>query len=184
MSINEASDSIKRLWGDAPVVDATRELRVIVQPCDVDGATPKDPSCCVFARACKRSFGAQKVLFLRRIAYVELPTEDGSMRVERFSMTEAVMKLIADFDSGNPIVPKGGFLLKPPTHSNTLDEKRRVFHRNEKKRKEALLMGKTLGPGRTLGGKPKGKEKKTRAVQLNAEVRNGRGMVHFPHDVS
>ena len=174
----EAHESFKRIWGDAPVVDATQDLRVIVLPCDVQGATPKDPSGCVFARACKRSFAAQKVLFLRRIAYVELPQEDGSTRVERFQMTDAVMKLISDFDIGNQIVPKGGFVLKASCHSQTLDVQRKRRSANYTKRKEALLVGVTLGV------KSKGKQAKTNAVYLNAEVRHGTGMVHFPGKVS
>jgi hypothetical protein len=178
MPTKEAHESFKRIWGDAPVVDATQDLRVIVLPCDVQGATPKDPGGCVFARACQRSFAAQKVLFLRRIAYVELPQDDGSTRVERFGLTDPVMKLISDFDIGNPIVPKGGFVLKAPNHSLTLDVQRERRYRNYRKLKEALLVGATFGV------KPKGKQAKTRAVHLNAEVRHGTGMVHFPGKVS
>ena len=164
---------IEREWGGIPVEDATRDLRIIIKPCDVSGAERKDPSNCVFARACRRSFGTKKIIFLRNFAYVELPGEDGTMKVERFEMPPSVKRLIADFDKGGEIIPKGGFLLRAPSPSNTLEVKRYYDDKRRKRAKEAYLKGEKVTQGRTRAERP------TVAKSIDLEVRNGRGMVHF-----
>ena len=168
-------DSITRLWGGTPVRDATTDLRVIIKPCDIKGAVQKDPENCVFAKACRRSFGTKKVLFLRRVAYVELPDENGGSKVERFSMTESVHNLIRDFDSGNPIIPHGGFLLTAPSPSHTLDQKRLKQRANEKRIKEALLRGESLESVK----KSRGPKMQHDPKEIDLEIRCGKGMVHF-----
>lgn len=172
--IGPAAEHIERLWGDVPVVDAKNDLRVIVQPCDVELATAKDPGCCVFAQACKRAFGATKVLFFRSVAYVELPTEEGERQVERFYLSNAMCELIKTFDKGNPVLPEGGFLLKAPTPSKTLGSK----WRQQKKHKNALLKGtaKSRRVGSVAGAKF-GKYSPKHEIDL--EVRLGSGRVQF-----
>lgn len=167
----------KRLWGDAPVVDAGHELRVIIQPCDVASATVKDPGCCVFAQACKRSLGARKVLFLRTVAYVELPNADGTMRVERFELPKIMRELISNFDQGKDVLPKAGFVMKPPTPANRLDAKVARDRFRTRRNKDALLKGKRTGAEKAAGSR--GKDLKELMVLVDVEVRNGKGMVHF-----
>ena len=166
--------SITRLWGGIPVKDSEHDLRVIIKPCDVKGAVEKDPENCVFAKACRRSFGTKKVLFFRRIAYVEIPDENGESKVERFFMSESVHNLIRDFDRGNAIIPHGGFLLKAPSPSNTLESKRIKQRANEKRIKEALLKGESLESVK----KPKHSSVK-KPKEIDMEIRSGKGMVHF-----
>ena len=166
------SAEIKRLWDGVPVRDAENDLRVIIKPCDVDRAVQKDPGQCVFARACKRSFGARKVLFLRTVAYVERPDDDGQMKVERFLMSPPVQELIKDFDMGNEVIPHGGFLLQAPTGKCTLDAMVKTERSRHQRRKEALLKGESFG-------RPSKKERKTNPKAIDLEVRNGTGMVHF-----
>jgi hypothetical protein len=171
---------INRIWGDTPVVDAENDLRVIIQPCDVAKATPKDPSCCVFAQACKRAMGSKKVLFLRTVAYVELPNESGDIRVERFFLPPEMKSLIADFDKGKEVLPKAGFMMIAPKPSQKLDKMRAVTakHRElaKKEKKEALIVGKSLKPKPKRNG---GKTPKSAASSVDLEVRRGTGMVHF-----
>lgn len=163
---------IKRIWGGTPVQDAVNDLRVIIKPCDVSSAIQKDPGHCVFARACKRSFGAKKVLFLRTVAYVELPGDDGELKVERFLMSDSVQELIKDFDKGNTIIPHGGFLLEAPRGQETLDAMAECQRTRYQRKKEALLKGEAFG-------RPSNKERITKPKTLDFEVRNGTGMVHF-----
>lgn len=171
-----AGKEIKRLWGDAPVTDATADLRVFIKPEDVEGAVRQDPSCCVFARACKRLFGSTKVLFFRSVAYVELHTESGDVRVERFMMPETMRHLVETFDRGEGVIPQGGFLLKKPRKSETLDSastKRKVRKMRAAAGSKSSILGERVG-----GESPQWSTSKPIFADLT--VRNGSGAVHFP----
>jgi hypothetical protein len=163
---------IRRLWGDTPVVDAQKELRLFIIPADVEAATPKDPAHCVFAVACFRALGSKKVLFFRSVAYVELPQEDGSLRVERFVLPQAMRDLVADFDRGKGVIPRGGFLLRPPAPSDSLNrlrnDSRSHRDRRDRERQRAKLEGRAVVTRQT--GEP---------VVVDLHVRSGSGAVHF-----
>jgi hypothetical protein len=167
------ANTVERYWDGIPVQDATKDLRVIIKPCDITNAEQKDPGHCVFARACKRSFGTKKVLFLRKVAYVELPDEKGKTKVERFLMSPSVHQLISDFDRGNKIIPHGGFLLLAPSASQQLDVGRAKDEARRKRVKEALLRGERVGPS----NRPK--EAPHSPKMIDFEVRSGTGLVHF-----
>jgi hypothetical protein len=176
-------DEIKRHWGDIEVVDAAKDLRVFIQPEDVGSAKVKDPGCCVFAQACKRQFAATKVLFWKSVAYVELPSPDGSRRVERFVLTREMRDLIENFDRGNSVAEMAGFELKKPNPSSTLSGKLRKNREWKEKRRKALLKGVTLGsrrstPGDKRGSQGEGKYSKP-AIVVDLEVRDGKGRVQF-----
>ena len=161
-----------RTWDDKIVVDATKELRVFILPEDVAKATIKDPACCVFAQACKRSFQAVKVLFYRTTAYIELPYRDGTTRVERFTMPKLMRQLIVDFDTGKKDIPSAGFLLTPPPPGRTLDalaskSRRAKKNRTERDRRKRKILGEKTVP---LANQP---------IQAPFQVRNGTGAVHF-----
>ncbi len=165
---DKALVEIQRLWGDAPVVDATKDLRVFILPDDAEGAVRRDPGCCVFARACQRSFGSTKVLFFRSVAYVELPDDEGNVRVERFNMTPKMRSLVEAFDRGEGIVPRAGFLLKRPSKAKRLDVER---DRNRERMQRQRTMG---TPNKSGIGKGKGKYR-GQAVAADMTVRNGSG---------
>lgn len=165
--------TVERLWDGIPVQDAEKDLRIIIKPCDVSSAVQKDPGHCVFARACKRSFGTKKVLFLRTVAYVELPDDDGEVKVERFQMSDSVMQLIKDFDKGSKVVPHGGFLLLAPSPSNRLDAMRECDRTRDKRKREALLRGEKFGRVNSP------KERPHSPKEIDFEVRNGTGLVQF-----
>ena|SRR5215471_1294283 len=169
---DKAQVEIQRLWGDLPVVDARKELRVMILPEDRQGARVKDPAECIFARACKRLFKASKVLFFRSIAYVELPDREGKHHVERFFMDEDMRSLVDSFDRGLGTIPEAGFVLKPPTMGQRLGVDR-------EKRREA---GQRYRDRRKLEGTRKGRhggQYRDKPVVLDLAVRSGQGAVHF-----
>lgn len=166
--------AVTREWGGIEVIDAVKELRVMVLPEDVEGATPKDPGCCVFARACKRCFQSTKVMFFRTRAYVELPDADGKLRVERFMLSREMRRLIADFDTGKGVVPKGGFILSPPPPSRSLNGRppksaAEMIHNAEicrRSRERKKILGTASDPLAS-------------AWSVDGLVRSGEGAVHF-----
>jgi len=174
-SASDIASSVERFWEGIPVQDATNDLRIMIKPCDLTKASRKDPGHCVFARACKRSFGTKKVLFLRTVAYVELPDEKGETKVERFMMSDSVQQLISDFDKGNKVIPHGGFLLLAPIPTAQLDYQRNYYESLHKRKKEALLRGERL----QTQERKKVKESPHKPRAVNLEVRNGTGLVQF-----
>lgn len=184
---DKAAREINRLWGDVPVVDATNDLRVFMCEDDIKGAMQKDPAHCVFARACQRSFGSSKVLFFRSVAYVELPKEDGSIRVERFQMGDSMRSMIEAFDRGEKIIPQAGFLLKAPRPSDRLDAVA-AHSKSCRKRKKARLLGEKVEDSDESAeriqkeeegiGRGKGRYR-DKPLVIDLAVRNGTGSVHF-----
>jgi hypothetical protein len=158
---------LKRLWGDVEVIDAMKDLRVMILPIDLKIAKRKDPTCCVFAQACRRSFGSTRLLFYRSCAYVELPNNHGKIRVERFTMDTSMRELIAAFDRGCKVLPKAGFVLKAPPPSRRLDVQSKMARDNRKRRKSDR---KLFYPKRPELRKP---------VVADLQIRSGNGAVHF-----
>ena len=173
---SRSADEIKRLWGDVEVIDASKDLRVFIQPEDVKGASKKDPGCCVFAQACKRQFAATKVLFWKSVAYVELPGPNGKRRVERFMLSPEMRGLIENFDQGNDIATVAGFELKRPRPSSTFAGK----SARENKRREKMRKARINGVIKNLkrGAQGEGTYSKP-SIVVDLEVRNGSGMVQF-----
>lgn len=173
---NQTRMDIQRLFGDLPVVEGTADLRLFIKECDVTSASPKDPSNCVFAQACKRQFAAGFVMFYKGIAYIALPQEDSTIAIERFVIPSAMEKLIVNFDKGLPIDNLAGFLLKAPTKSQTLagsivrNRKNAAKKRELKKHRPASIVG-------LVNSRTSGPQAKARVIDL--DVRNGSGMVHF-----
>lgn len=173
-----AEKIIQRTWGDMPVIDATHELRVFILPEDVAKATPKDTAHCVFAQACQRTFLAKKVLFLRTMAYVELPSQDGEHHVERFILPTEMRRLVAQFDRGEKIIPEAGFVLRPPPPSGTFEEKRRT--RAASKARQKLLGSMEVVQEVVRENTPTRKKKRAGGPHLiDMDVRNGTGTIHF-----
>ena len=129
---------IQRYWGDLPVVDAKDRLRIM--PCaeDIEGATRRDPSMCAMAMACRRMFHSKNVLFLRTVAYVEVPSPvPGKRIVERFFLNKHAREQIAEFDKSGKFDP-AGYILHAPHKAGKLDSKRK----NNIKYRARVLAGK------------------------------------------
>lgn len=169
--VDRAAQAIKRTWGDVTVTDAKENLRVFIRPSDVKKAKRKDPARCAFANACKRTFGSSKVLFFRRVAYVELKDQKGKRHVERFILSDGMRELIESFDQGKPIIPDAGFLLKRPCPAKTLEAERKYQRERQFRKRMAKLVGK-LDEKTPPPRKPK-------PLLKDFEVRSGTGSVHF-----
>ncbi len=170
--VDLGAEHIRRTWGDVDVVDANKDLRVFIAPEDVKAATKKDPGYCVFAQACRRLFHTTKVLFFRTVAYIEMPTESGERRVERFIMGPAMRDLIESFDQGKGVIPEAGFLLRAPTPACRLDIKAERGRASEIRRR---LEGRSR---KIVGCKGTGKYQ-DKPIVVDLGVRNGQGAVHF-----
>lgn len=171
-----SAQHIRRTWGDLPVVDAEKDLRVFIAPEDVAKATKKDPGYCVFAQACRRQFHATKVLFFRRVAYVELPTESGERRVERFIMGDGMRPLIESFDRGQGVIPKAGFLLRAPGPAHRFEAKKAKSKRDRETTLRRKLEGRST-PSRGIS--KEGGKAGNSPIWVDLSVRNGSGAVHF-----
>lgn len=172
--LDKAAAEIKRLWGDMEVIDAKQDLRVFVKPCDIAGAKEKDPSGCVLARSCKRLFDSSKILIFRTVAYVDLPGKDGVRHVERFIIDYGMRDLIVNFDTGKPLLPEGGFLLKKPRPCQTFESVKAARMENRRKAREQLV-GEVVPRTDNMG---RGRYRDEH-IEIDMEVRSGTGAVHF-----
>lgn len=176
----EVNRELSRVFDGLPIVDAKSDLRIVIMQNDIKKGKPKDFDACVFAQACKRVFSSKKVILMRSVAYISLPDENGDYKVERYCISPAGMKVIADFDRG--IMPTAGtsFVFKAPTYSNTLDGNRA----HSKQRREAMRTAKILGDisGETGESMEKDMSKPTKSKQkIQArpilDIRNGTGLI-------
>lgn len=163
--------AIEREWGNIPVRDAERELRVFILPEDISCATKQDPAYCVFAQACRRTFKCDKVMFYRTIAYLELPNPQGKKHIERFNMPRNMRRLVESFDQGNPIIPEAGFLLLPPSPSTRLEAQRESDKRSREKERDKRQV---LGTSRSGGH-----GENAPLSMANPFIRSGKGQVKF-----
>lgn len=162
---------IRRHFGELPVVDAAESLRLVVRESDISKARPQNPETCVFARACKRQFGSRKVLFLRRVAYIELADKNGNRVVNRFLLRKEVADQIIKFDKTGEARP-GGYLLAKPCSSRTLENMREYAARRD------LEHWESHGTARPRPGLKKISKDRGISAELN-DVRDGRGLVRF-----
>ena len=162
---------IKRSYNGMPVKDAKGNLTVVLIAEDLKGATRKDPSCCVFAQACKRLFKGQAI-FYKKIAYIELPDEDGTRYIHRYRLTAAAMEFIAEYDRTGKFPIGVGVNLRKPAKSMTLDAMRRYHDRHYEK----LNAIKRLKSKHGIKGRPYTKAK---ARHYDTSVRNGTGSMHL-----
>lgn len=109
---------LRKIFGDLPIVEAKRELRIQPNARDIRTAVRGNAEQCVFSMACKRMWSAKHVAFFGTKAYIELLDSKGRARIERFNIPADGRKMIKDFDAGRQIDPKG-FRLLPSSPSNT-----------------------------------------------------------------
>jgi hypothetical protein len=179
--MDRAAREIHRIWEGLEVLDAKKDIRLVVLPCDVQDATRKDPASCVFARACRRVLGSTKVLIFRSIAYADIPDKHGVRRVERFRLTRGMRELIEAFDRGEGVLPEGGFLLKAPTESYTLDFKRvKKLQQAIRRRADQQIVGESVTDESACQGQQGIGKYRDRPIILDL-VRSGTGAVHFPY---
>ena len=82
---NEVKQYIYQVFGkDIEIRDATFPLRLQPMPVDKEGASPHDPSNCLFVHTAHRMYGSQVAVFFKNIAYIDMVDGDGIRRVYRF----------------------------------------------------------------------------------------------------
>jgi len=174
----EVNGELSRVFEGLPIVDAKSDLRIVILQNDINKGKPKDFDACVFAQACKRVFHSKKVILMRSIAYISLPDENGVYRVERYHISPAGMKVIADFDRG--IMPKAGtsFVFRAPHASGTLDGMRKRDELRKKNKRAALIMADVTGEtSETEVSKPVNKSRQKIQARPVLDIRNGSGLI-------
>ena len=179
----ELSDAISRTFEGMPVVEAERDLRIVLMPEDINKADRKSFDNCVFARACERQFGSTKIVLMRTRAYIAITDEKGNMRVERFVIPDEASEIIRNFDKGKKIKPGTAFHFKAPRESQTLEYERKKSKRQSRKAKMNNELRETnpQAEGQAKGvetrkNRPEGYNVKPKVADL--DVRNGTGMIH------
>ena len=102
------------------VRDATNHLVLEILPKDVKGATIKNPSTCVTARACQRQLGREARIHLSRV-YIKA---NGGDIWYRYFVPESLRGEIVSFDRGGKFFP-GTYTLSPPKPSGRLGADKR-----------------------------------------------------------
>jgi hypothetical protein len=176
----EVNIELNRMFEGLPIVDAKNDLRIVIAQSDISKGKPKDFEACVFAQACKRVFSSKKVLLMRSIAYISLPDEHGDYRVERFWISPAGQKVIADFDRGIMPAPGTSFAFTAPSPGRTLEGQRKCERKRKAKQRAALLMGDITGNESSEAAEtPKraGKSKQKITARPILDIRNGTGLI-------
>jgi hypothetical protein len=169
-------ESFQRYWKGLEVVEATAPLMIVVTKGDVDNAAPGDPEACAASLACKRAYGSTAVVFFHRYAYVDVPAptkKDPDRRVvHRFALPEETARMIEELDGGGE-PPAGGYLLKPPSPSQTLDGMREAQRRRVARARAARMKGEIIE--KRTRGRPR------RALTIGSPewVRDGSGLVQM-----
>jgi hypothetical protein len=147
---------IRRLFNGLPVVDAKEEITIHAVAADIKAAKRGDPLNCVFARTCERIFGSHNTAFWRKYAYVQR-----GGKLERYSLPQATRDSIMMWDKAGKAEP-GGYLLRPPAPSDTLDSR-------------LARSRATRGPRKIWVPVPRKKRKPAPDVNF----RSGKGIVQF-----
>ena len=129
-----------------------------------------DPTQCAFSRACQRMWESSIVVFFSTVAYVDLLSDEGTRRVERFIISKGAQDFIRAFDDGEHVNPKG-FVLSAPRPSQTVDRQTQA----QSDHKERILKG-TISGERGPQDPPRAYTWTNRRASF---YRHGAGMVHF-----
>ena len=123
---NEVRAYIREIFGpDIEIVEATSPLRIQPTPADLVGATPRDPSNCVFVHTVDRMYGSKMVVVFKKVAYVDLIDKHGTRQVNRFMVSKEATKMLSEFDRGKPFEIGTAIEFLPPSKRGTLKVKRR-----------------------------------------------------------
>ena len=167
------SIAVRNILGEYPVVEATADILIYVSAADAADAVPGDPNNCIFAKACKRSYGSRGVLFFPTVAYIDMPNEAGERVVFRARVKESTRKAIEMLDLVGER-REGTFRLYAMPKSNTLA----ALKKTSEKRQKAMKKGKhAISPTRSEAAKKSNAER--RAARY-VGLRDGLGVVRTP----
>lgn len=169
----EQHDALERFFSGMEVIESPADLRVFASVTDKNNATRGDEKRCVLAQACRRLYGSSAVLIFKRVAYIDLPDENGIRRVNRFTVSEKTRKQIIAYDETGDF-PPGGFTFSKPSPARTLED----FRAKLAQRKRRIKSGEhKVDPKRSAI--MKGVVREVKRAALITGVRDGSGMVHF-----
>lgn len=161
---------VRNLLGEYPIVEADADILIYVTGEDARDAVPGDPNNCIFAKACKRSYGSRGVLFFPTVAYIDMPNEKGERVILRACVKEATRRAIEDLDIGG-FRKSGTFRLYAMPKAQTLKRTREL----KRKRAKALKAGKRkIDPTRSAAAR---KAQSLRKAAKYYGLRDGGGMV-------
>jgi len=95
---NKVQKELRKVFGDLPVVDATRSIQLWPTDKDFAVATPCDPYNCGFKRAATRMCGARAAVVFQSAAYFDHLGPDGVRRIYRYVPKTAARTGITVFD--------------------------------------------------------------------------------------
>jgi len=173
----EQNELLRRAYGtDLEIVDSDFNLPVMVEKRDTIGAIPLDAKNCAFSKTCQRMYHATMVLFFSTVAYIDLPDENGVVKIYRFMLATKANNAVSVYDKTHDFQP-GIYLLKAPPRHKQLETQRRTSMRRRKnpaeRRKKMLYQRK-----RAARIKAKAYVVKTRTrAGVPGMVRNGSGLV-------
>lgn len=158
-------EALERFWHGLPVLDAETPLLIVVSEADMDGAIAGDPAACGLAKAACRLYGSSVVLFLRSIAYVDLPNSAGEREVRRYWLSDEARAAIEDLDIRNIRRPGGFRLYPPPAKSRLMSEEGLAVRREQKRAWEARRRAE-MPDGVIKSGRQKPKGVRTGTLRL------------------
>jgi hypothetical protein len=130
---------VRRIIGTYPIVEATADILIYVNAGDAAGAIPGDPNNCVFAKACKRSYGSRGVLFFPTVAYIDMPNEEGERVIFRARVKEKTRQAIEALDVLGDRY-EGTFRLYAMPPSETISARRKAAHRRRRRKRQGTYV--------------------------------------------
>jgi len=156
--------ALKNSYGDLPIVDATANIVIIIQPVDIKGAVPCHPGKCALSRGSKRQCGCKNPQFWKTVAFLDMVDDDGIRKVFRFYLGHKAQGVVRDLDMGLPVAPGTVVTLKAPgKYSRQL-------------RNLSAALRKASGVVSLRRRKPRSKK----AIEIAQFVRCGTGRCKFP----
>ena len=116
--------------GHDRVIDADRDIDLVVLAEDLIGAVPCHPERCVIAQAAQRAYDSDVCLVYGRVAYLARPDEDGAERLYRYELSGKTLERRDEFDATGAHPTGVTIVLKAPKPSNRLE------YRREQQRRE------------------------------------------------
>jgi len=180
MSMNSETtkQALNRVFGDIRSIEAEADLYVPVKAIDKEGAIQHDLENCVFSKACHRAFDSTRVLFLARVAYVDLIDPDtGERTVNRFAIPDKTRLAIEAYDVDG-VFKEGVYLLKKPAPSYTRDARRTQQARY---RKNPALKKKNSKQAQRRHARIKAKATRVKTINkagITGFIRTGAGLIH------
>jgi hypothetical protein len=172
----EQNEMLRRTYGDLEIVDADFNLLVMVEKRDQIGAIPLDPTNCTFSKSCHRMYHSTKVVFFATVAYIDMPDENGVVKIFRFELAPKAKEAVAVYDKDHDFEP-GSYTLRAPPQHKQLETQRKNSARRRKNPKEKQKHALTMRQRRARIKAKAHTVKRRTLAGIPGLVRNGSGLV-------